>query len=105
MAKFDVVFDATTRQVRTSHSRPDHRGPEGVVPTCGQVLRARSAPERQRRSATTGTQHVAARDETDQSLSFIDDRYAVDIAFQHYLRNAGGCHSRIGRNDGEVMTS
>lgn len=37
MAKFDVVFDATTRQVRTSYSRPDYRGPEGVVPTCGQV--------------------------------------------------------------------
>ena len=37
MAKFDVLFDATTRQVRTSFSRPDYRGPEGVVPTCGQV--------------------------------------------------------------------
>lgn len=37
MAKFDVLFDATTRQVRTSYSRPDYRGPEGVVPTCGQV--------------------------------------------------------------------
>lgn len=37
MAKFDVLFDATTKLVRTAYSRPDYRGPEGVVPPCGQT--------------------------------------------------------------------
>lgn len=37
MAKFDVLFDAETRRVRTTQSRPDYRGPDGGVPPCSQV--------------------------------------------------------------------
>lgn len=37
MAKFDVLFDATTQLVRTTYSRPDYRGPDGAVTACGQV--------------------------------------------------------------------
>lgn len=37
LAKFDVLFDGTTKRVRTTYSRPDYRGPDGIVPPCGQV--------------------------------------------------------------------
>ena len=37
LAFFDVLFDGTTQRVRTTMSRPDYRGPDGVVPPCAQV--------------------------------------------------------------------
>ena len=36
MAFFDVLFDGTTRLVRTSFQRPDYAGPDGTAPGCGQ---------------------------------------------------------------------
>jgi hypothetical protein len=35
LARFDVLFDASTGIVRTSHQRQDLRGPDGVAPFCG----------------------------------------------------------------------
>lgn len=35
LARFDVLFDATTGVVRTSYQRPDYLGPDGIVPFCG----------------------------------------------------------------------
>lgn len=35
LARFDVLFDATTGIVRTSYQRPDYVGPDGIVPFCG----------------------------------------------------------------------
>lgn len=37
LALFDVLFDGTTQRVRSTMSRPDYRGPDGVVPPCAQV--------------------------------------------------------------------
>ena len=37
LALFDVLFDGTTQRVRSTLSRPDYRGPDGVVPPCAQV--------------------------------------------------------------------
>lgn len=37
LAFFDVLFDGTTQRVRSTMSRPDYRGPDGVVPPCAQV--------------------------------------------------------------------
>ena len=36
LARFDVLFDGTTGIVRSTMQRPDRRGPQGVVPFCGQ---------------------------------------------------------------------
>lgn len=35
LARFDVLFDATTGIVRTTYQRPDYMGSDGVVPRCG----------------------------------------------------------------------
>ena len=35
LARFDVLFDATTGIVRTTYQRPDYSGLDGVVPRCG----------------------------------------------------------------------
>jgi len=37
MARFDVLFDGTTKLVRSTMARPDYRGPDGGVPPCGQL--------------------------------------------------------------------
>ena len=37
LARFDVLFDGTTKRVRTTMARPDYRGPDGVVPPCGRI--------------------------------------------------------------------
>lgn len=34
-ARFDVLFDGSSRRVRSTLSRPDMRGMDGVVPSCG----------------------------------------------------------------------
>lgn len=36
LARFDVLFDGTSGLVRNTFQRPDRRGPQGVVPFCGQ---------------------------------------------------------------------
>lgn len=36
LARFNVLFDGTTGIVRSTMQRPDRRGPQGVVPFCGQ---------------------------------------------------------------------
>jgi hypothetical protein len=36
-AKLDVLFDGTTKQVRTTYSRQDYRGKDGIAPACGHV--------------------------------------------------------------------
>jgi hypothetical protein len=35
LARFDVLFDATTGIVRTTYQRPDYMGPDGSAPRCG----------------------------------------------------------------------
>lgn len=35
LARFDVLFDATSGIVRSSYQRPDYMGPDGIVPFCG----------------------------------------------------------------------
>lgn len=35
LARFDVLFDGAGGRVRTTYSRPDYRGPDGAVPSCG----------------------------------------------------------------------
>lgn len=35
LARFDVLFDGTTKTVRSTLARPDYRGPDGIVPPCG----------------------------------------------------------------------
>lgn len=35
LARFDVLFDGTSKTVRTTMSRPDMQGLDGVVPPCG----------------------------------------------------------------------
>ncbi len=35
--RFDVLFDGQNGPVRTTQSRPDYRGRDGIVPTCGQM--------------------------------------------------------------------
>lgn len=37
LARFDVLFDGTTKTVRGTMARPDYRGSEGLVPTCGHL--------------------------------------------------------------------
>ena len=37
LARFDVLFDGTTKQVRSTMARPDYRGQDGIVPPCGQL--------------------------------------------------------------------
>lgn len=37
LARFDVLFDGTTKTVRSTMARPDYRGQDGVVPTCGHL--------------------------------------------------------------------
>lgn len=37
MARFDVLFDNTTKLVRGTMARPDYRGLDGAVPPCGQL--------------------------------------------------------------------
>lgn len=34
-ARFDVLFDGTTKLVRSTFARPDYRGPDGAVLNCG----------------------------------------------------------------------
>lgn len=34
LARFDVLFDASSGLVRSTYQRPDLRGPEGVAPLC-----------------------------------------------------------------------
>ena len=36
LARFDVLFDATSGIVRTTYQRPDLMGRDGVAPACGQ---------------------------------------------------------------------
>lgn len=35
LARFDVLFDATTGIVRTTYQRPDLKGADGIAPFCG----------------------------------------------------------------------
>lgn len=37
LARFDVLFDGTTKRLRTTMARPDYRGPDGAVPPCGRL--------------------------------------------------------------------
>lgn len=37
LARFDVLFDGTSKFVRSMFARPDYRGPDGGVPPCGQI--------------------------------------------------------------------
>ncbi len=37
LARFDVLFDGMSGPVRSTFSRPDYRGQDGVVPPCGNV--------------------------------------------------------------------
>lgn len=37
LARFDVLFDGMSGPVRSTFSRPDYRGWDGVVPPCGNV--------------------------------------------------------------------
>ena len=36
-ARFDVLFDGQTKLVRSTFSRPDYRGPDGAVLSCGSL--------------------------------------------------------------------
>ncbi|MCF8178630.1 MAG: hypothetical protein K9J74_08985 [Sulfuritalea sp.] len=39
-ARFNVLFDGTTKRVRSTLSRPDYRGTEAIVPRCGSLPKA-----------------------------------------------------------------